>query len=109
MEEIVEACKKARCYDFIMELENGFETLVEEGGVSLSGGAKQRISIARAILKDAPIVLLDKATASVDPDNEKYIQEAISELIKNKTLIVIYIEKVYEMNQKIKIKGEQTA
>jgi len=89
MEEIVEACKKARCYEFIMALENGFETIVEEGGVSLSGGEKQRISIARAILKDAPIVLLDEATASVDPDNEKYIQEAISELIKNKTLIVI--------------------
>ncbi len=89
MEEVVEACKKARCYDFIQSLDNGFDTLVEEGGSSLSGGEKQRISIARAILKDAPIVLLDEATASVDPDNEKYIQQAITELIRNKTLIVI--------------------
>ncbi len=88
-EEVVEACKKARSYEFIMELENGFQTVVEEGGSSLSGGEKQRISIARAILKDAPIILLDEATASVDPDNEKYIQEAISELIRDKTLIVI--------------------
>lgn len=89
MDEIVEACKKARCYDFIMAFEKGFETLVEEGGVSLSGGEKQRISIARAILKDAPIVLLDEATASVDPDNEKHIQEAINELVHHKTLLVI--------------------
>ena len=89
MDEVIEACKKARCYDFIMELENGFDTIVEEGGSSLSGGEKQRISIARAMLKDAPIVLLDEATASVDPDNEKYIQQAISELVKDKTLIVI--------------------
>ena len=88
-EEVIEVCKKARCYDFIMELKDGFETIVDEGGSSLSGGEKQRISIARAILKDAPIILLDEATASVDPDNEKYIQEAISELIKNKTLVVI--------------------
>lgn len=89
MDEVIEACKKARCYEFIMAYENGFETIVEEAGRSLSGGEKQRISIARAILKDAPIVLLDEATASVDPDNEKYIQEAISELVKDKTLIVI--------------------
>ncbi len=89
MEEVVEACKKARCYDFIMAQENGFDTIVKEGGSSLSGGEKQRISIARAILKDAPIVLLDEATTSVDPDNEKYIQQAISELVKEKTLIVI--------------------
>ncbi|MCT4660494.1 MAG: ABC transporter ATP-binding protein/permease [Tissierellales bacterium] len=89
MKEVIEACKKARCYEFIEKLEHGFETMVGEGGASLSGGESQRISIARAILKDAPIVLLDEATASVDPDNEKYIQEAISELVKNKTLIVI--------------------
>jgi ATP-binding cassette subfamily B protein len=88
-EEVIEACKKARCYDFVMALEKGFDTMIEEGGSSLSGGEKQRISIARAILKDAPIVLLDEATASVDPDNEKYIQEAINELVKEKTLIVI--------------------
>lgn len=89
MAEVEEACKKARCYDFIMALEDGFETMVDEGGTSLSGGEKQRISIARAILKDAPIVLLDEATSGVDPDNEKFIQQAIDELIKEKTLIVI--------------------
>ncbi len=89
MEEIIVACKKARCYDFIMALEKGFETMVEEGGVSLSGGEKQRISIARAILKNAPIVLLDEATANIDPDNEAYIQEAINALVMDKTLVVI--------------------
>ena len=88
-EDIVNACKKARCYDFIMALPNGFDTIIEEGGNSLSGGEKQRISIARAILKDAPIILLDEATASIDLDNEAFIQQAINELIKNKTLIVI--------------------
>lgn len=88
-EEIYEAAKKARCYDFIMALPDGFETMVGEGGATLSGGEKQRISIARCILKDAPIVILDEATASVDTDNESYIQEAISELIKGKTLLVI--------------------
>lgn len=88
-EEVVEAAKKARCYDFIMELENGFDTVIGEGGESLSGGEKQRISIARCILKDAPIVILDEATASVDADNESYIQQAIAELVKGKTLLVI--------------------
>jgi ATP-binding cassette subfamily B protein len=88
-EEIVEAAKKARCHDFIMALPDGYDTLVGEGGLTLSGGEKQRISIARAMLKDAPIVLLDEATASVDPDNEKYIQEAINELVRDKTLIII--------------------
>ena len=88
-EEVVEACKKARCHDFIMKLENGYDTEIGEGGNTLSGGEKQRISIARAILKDAPIILLDEATASIDPENEAFIQEAISELIKSKTLIVI--------------------
>jgi ATP-binding cassette subfamily B protein len=88
-EEVIEAAKKARCYDFIMEYDDGFDTTIGEGGASLSGGEKQRISIARAILKDAPIVLLDEATASVDPDNENLIQEAISELIAYKTIIVI--------------------
>ena len=88
-EEIIEACKKARCHDFIMELENGYDTVIGEGGSSLSGGEKQRISIARAILKDAPIIILDEATASIDPDNEKHIQKAINELIKNKTLVMI--------------------
>ena len=88
-EQVVAACKKACCYDFIMALPNGFETMIGENGVTLSGGEKQRISIARAILKDAPIILLDEATASVDPDNEYYIQIAINELVKDKTLIVI--------------------
>lgn len=88
-EEVIEAAKKARCYDFIMNLPQGFDTMIGEGGESLSGGEKQRISIARCILKDAPIVILDEATASVDADNERYIQEAISELCKGKTLLVI--------------------
>ncbi len=88
-EEIIEAAKKARCHSFIMELENGYDTIVGEGGCTLSGGEKQRISIARAILKDAPIILLDEATASVDPDNEKHIQMAINELVRDKTLVVI--------------------
>ena len=88
-QEVIEAAKKARCYDFVMELPNGFQTIIGEGGASLSGGEKQRISIARCILKDAPIVILDEATASVDTDNESYIQEAISELVKGKTLLVI--------------------
>lgn len=88
-EEVYAAAKKARCYDFIMALPNGFQTIVGEGGASLSGGEKQRISIARCILKDAPIVILDEATASVDADNESYIQQAISELCEGKTLIVI--------------------
>ncbi len=88
-EEIIEAAKKARCYEFIMELPDGFDTVIGEGGASLSGGQAQRISIARCILKDSPIVILDEATASVDADNESYIQQAISELCKGKTLLVI--------------------
>lgn len=88
-QDVIEAAKKARCYDFIMKLPDGFQTMVGEGGATLSGGEKQRISIARCILKDAPIVVLDEATASVDVDNESYIQEAISELVKGKTLLVI--------------------
>ena len=88
-EEVIEATKKARCYDFIMSFPKGFDTVIGEGGASLSGGEKQRLSIARCILKDSPIVILDEATASVDADNECAIQEAISELCKNKTLLVI--------------------
>lgn len=100
-EEVIEAAKKARCYDFIMELPDGFDTMVGEGGESLSGGEKQRISIARCILKDAPIVILDEATASIDADNERYIQEAISELCKGKTLLVIAhrLNTIREANQ----------
>ena len=88
-EEVIEATKKARCYDCIMSFPKGFDTVIGEGGASLSGGEKQRLSIARCILKDSPIVILDEATASVDADNECAIQEAISELCKNKTLLVI--------------------
>lgn len=88
-EEVMEAARKARCYDFIMALPDGFDTVIGEGGATLSGGEKQRISIARCILKDAPIVILDEATASVDADNESYIQQAISELCRGKTLLVI--------------------
>ncbi len=87
--EMIEASKKACCHDFIMQLPNGYDTIVGEGGGTLSGGEKQRISIARAILKDSPIIILDEATASIDPENEHYIQEAISELTKNKTIITI--------------------
>ncbi|MGO1369964.1 ABC transporter ATP-binding protein [Senegalia sp. (in: firmicutes)] len=88
-EEVVEVCKKARCHNFIIGLPEGYDTVIGEAGSTLSGGEKQRISIARAMLKDADIILLDEATASIDPDNERYIQEAINELVKNKTLIVI--------------------
>lgn len=88
-EEVIEAAKKARCHDFIMELPDGYQTMVGEGGGSLSGGEKQRISIARAILKNAPIIILDEATASIDPENEFYIQQAIAELTAGKTIIVI--------------------
>lgn len=88
-EEIVSAAKKARCHDFIMQLPNGYQTVIGEGGSTLSGGEKQRISIARAILKNAPIVILDEATASIDPENEHLIQQAISELTASKTVIVI--------------------
>ena len=87
--EMVEAAKKACCHDFIMALPEGYDTVIGEGGGSLSGGEKQRISIARAILKDAPIIILDEATASVDPENEAQIQKALSALTAGKTLIVI--------------------
>ncbi|WP_353094910.1 ABC transporter ATP-binding protein [Tissierella praeacuta] len=88
-EEMIEAAKKACCYDFIMKLPKGFDTMVGEGGCTLSGGEKQRISIARAMLKDAPVVLLDEATASLDPENEVEVQKAINELIAGRTVIVI--------------------
>lgn len=88
-EEIEEAARRACCYDFIMELPQGFDTRVGEGGAALSGGQKQRISIARALLKDAPIIILDEATASVDPENEALIQHAIAELTADKTVVAI--------------------
>ena len=89
MDEIMDAAKKARCHDFIMELPDGYQTIVGEGGSTLSGGEKQRISIARAILKDAPIIILDEATSSVDPENQHLLIEAFDELTRNKTLITI--------------------
>lgn len=88
-EQVAEAAKKACCHEFISALPDGYNTVIGEGGSTLSGGEKQRISIARAMLKDAPIVLLDEATASVDPENEVHLQQAIGALVKNKTLIVI--------------------
>ncbi|WAE41794.1 ABC transporter ATP-binding protein/permease [Staphylococcus pasteuri] len=88
-EEVIAAAKQACCHDFIMSLPDGYETMVNEKGNNLSGGEKQRISIARAILKDAPIIILDEATASIDPENEHLIQSAIDELSKGKTVITI--------------------
>ena len=88
-EEVYAAAKAARCHDFIQSLPDGYGTIVGEGGGTLSGGEKQRISIARAMLKNAPIIILDEATASVDPENEHLIQEAISELTHGKTIITI--------------------
>ncbi len=87
--EMIAAAKKACCHDFIQALPNGYDTIVGEGGGTLSGGEKQRISIARAILKNAPIIILDEATASIDPENEHLIQAAISELTRGKTIITI--------------------
>lgn len=88
-EQVVEAAKRARCHDFISALPNGYDTIVGEGGASLSGGERQRISIARALLKDAPIVVLDEATALIDPENEQLIQQALTELTCEKTVVVI--------------------
>lgn len=87
--EVVKAAQKACCHDFIMSLPDGYDTVIGEGGATLSGGEKQRISIARAILKDAPIIILDEATSSVDPENENLLMGAIAELTKNKTVIMI--------------------
>jgi ATP-binding cassette subfamily B protein len=89
MELVIEAAKKACCHEFIMSLPNGYDSVIGEGGASLSGGEKQRISIARAIMKDAPIIILDEATANVDPENEKDLVHAIEALTKEKTIIMI--------------------
>ena len=89
LDEVKIAAKKARCYDFIMALPDGFDTVIGEGGATLSGGERQRISIARAIMKNAPIIILDEATANVDPENEKELMEAVSELTHDKTVIMI--------------------
>ena len=88
-EEIIEASKKACCHDFIMSLPNGYDTVLDEGGNNISGGEKQRISIARAMLKDAPIIILDEATANVDPENENLLTNAFNNLTKDKTVIMI--------------------
>ena len=89
MEDVIAAAKKAACHDFIMSLPEGYDTVVAEGGATLSGGEKQRIAIARAIMKDAPIIILDEATANVDPENEKELTQAIENLTKEKTIIMI--------------------
>ena len=88
-EEVVQAAKKARCHEFIENLPDGYNTIIGEGGASLSGGEKQRISIARAMLKDADIIIFDEATASIDPENEDKLKEAIESLTKDKTVIMI--------------------
>ena len=88
-EQIIAAAKAARCHDFIMALPDGYDTVVGEGGGTLSGGEKQRISIARAMLKNAPIIILDEATSSVDPENEDELQRAIEALTHDKTIIMI--------------------
>ena len=89
MEAVIEAAKKACCHDFISALPEGYDTVIGEGGASLSGGEKQRISIARAIMKDSPIIVLDEATANVDPENEAELMQAVEALTKEKTIIMI--------------------
>lgn len=89
MDEVIAAAKKARCHDFIMALPDGYDTIIGEGGATISGGERQRIAIARAMMKDAPIIVLDEATANVDPENEKELVEAIGELTSDKTVIMI--------------------
>ena len=88
-EEVVRAAKSACCHDFIMALPNGYDTVIGESGATLSGGEKQRISIARAILKNPPILILDEATSALDTESEKLVQEALDNLMKNRTSIVI--------------------
>lgn len=89
MEEVIIAAKAACCHDFISKLPDGYHTVLAEGGASLSGGEKQRIAIARAILKNAPILLLDESTASLDADNEERINRALDHLMEGKTVFVI--------------------
>lgn len=89
MERVIDAAKRARCHDFIMKLPQGYETVIGEAGGSLSAGERQRLSIARAMMKDAPVIILDEATANVDPENEKELMEAIDELTHEKTVIMI--------------------
>ena len=89
MEKVIEAAQKACCHDFIMALPDGYNTVIGEGGASLSGGEKQRLSIARAIMKDSPVIILDEATANIDPENEKDLVTAIEALTREKTIIMI--------------------
>jgi ATP-binding cassette subfamily B protein len=86
---VEEAAKKACCHDFIQALPDGYDTVIGEGGATISGGEKQRVSIARAMLKDAPVIILDEATANVDPENEKHLLDAIRALTRDKTIIMI--------------------
>lgn len=88
-EEVIRAARQARCDEFVSKMPQGYQTVIGENGETLSGGERQRVSIARALLKDAPIVLLDEATASLDVENETKIQTAISELVRNKTVLII--------------------
>ncbi len=88
-EDMIEVAKRARCHDFIMKLKDGYDTVLEEGGANLSGGERQRISIARAMLKQSKIVILDEATSSIDPENEKQLLQALDNLLKDKTTVVI--------------------
>ena len=88
-EQVVEAAKKACCHEFIESFPDGYNTIIGEGGATLSGGEKQRISIARAMLKDAPIIIFDEATANVDPENEDKLQRAMEALMKDKTILMI--------------------
>ena len=107
MEEVIAAARKACCHDFIMALPDGYDTVIGEGGASLSGGEKQRISIARAIMKDSPVIILDEATANVDPENEKELTEAIEALTKDKTIIMIAhrLKTVRHANQILVVDG----
>jgi ATP-binding cassette subfamily B protein len=100
-EEVYAAAKAAQCHDFIRELPNGYDTLIGEGGVHLSGGEEQRVCVARAILKNAPILVLDEATAYADPENEYQMQLALGELIRDKTVIIIahYLKTIQEAHK----------
>ena len=111
MDKVIDAAKKACCHDFIMQLPDGYDTVIGEGGASLSGGEKQRISIARAIMKDAPIIVLDEATANVDPENEADLMKAIDALTREKTIIMIAhrLKTVRNADQIIVIDGGQIA
>ena len=111
MEKVIDAAKAACCHDFIMQLPDGYDTVIGEGGASLSGGEKQRISIARAIMKDAPVIVLDEATANVDPENEAELMNAIDALTKEKTIIMIAhrLKTVRDANQILVIDGGRIA